>query len=279
MIKDIKTSILNNCDTIVLKSKLSNHNIIYMRFMRSGRVFDMDENTISWYPKQYFNHNSYNWWVGLYIGPQWKRLISRDDRCYGSTVYPLEGLIAGRKLIQYFIDHHMGVTDVLEVSGSTRQRDEVYYRVLSKMGFRYTPMYCDTSNIMIYVKDNGAPEHLDNYVLNLDNPWGSMRYNGVIFPEEPDWQDDYNPSSMLAGYIYHYTQPITDWLRDVQSDIKRLFKKNPLNKKTLILKTSIKTPYLLIFSLPNRRSRLDLHNYKARSRSLRKIEILKFFEV
>lgn len=231
MIKNIKTSILNNGDTIILKSKLSNHNIIYMSFRRNGRVFDMDEDTMIWYPKQYFNHNSYNWWVGLYIGPQWKRLISRDDRCYGSTVCPLEGLIVGRRLIQYFIDHHMGATDVLEVSGSTRQRDEVYYRVLSKIGFRYTPGYYNTSNIMIYTKDNSTPEYLDNYIPNLDNPWGSMRYNGVKFPEEPDWQDDdYNSSSMLAGYIHHYTRPITDWLRDVQSDIKRLFEKKTRRK-------------------------------------------------
>lgn len=237
MTLNIKTTIRDNGKTIILKSNLSNHNIIYMKFMRDGSVFDIDDDITD----RYFKHNSYNWWIALYIGPRWKRLFSFDNRCYGSTKCPLEGLVASRRLIQYFIDNYMGPTDVLEASGSTRQRDEIYYKVLTKMGFRYTPLYYETVNLMIYAKDNGTPEYLDNDEPNLDNPWGSMRYNGVKFPEEPDWQDeDYEGKStnMLMDYLEYYIKPITGffyelyidmgvWLGDVQSDIKRLFKKKP----------------------------------------------------
>lgn len=237
MIKNIKTTIRDEGKTIILTSKLSNHNVIYMRFLRDGNVFDIEDDTTD----RYFKHDSYNWWITLYIGPLWKRLFSYDDQCYGSTKYPLEGYVASRKLLQYFIDNYMGPTDVLEASGSTRQRDEIYYKVLTKMGFRYTRLYYVTVNLMIYAKDNGTPEYLSNGEINLDNPWGSMRHNGVKFPEEPDWQDeDYEGKSttMLMGYIEGITKPLWDvitiFYRDIcidleatWMDIKYLFKKKP----------------------------------------------------
>jgi hypothetical protein len=205
--------------------------------MRDGNVFDIDDDTTD----RYFKHDSYNWWIALYIGPRWKRLFSFDDRCYGSTQCPLEGLVASRRLLQYFIDNYMGPTDVLEASGSTRQRDEIYYKVLSKMGFRYTPDYYGTENIMVYVRNNDEPEYYENGGVNLDNPWGSMQYNGVKFSDEPNWNDDdYKGKStnMLMDYFEYFTEPIVDEVKDFYrdicidleatwTDIKYLFKKKP----------------------------------------------------
>ena len=162
----------------ILSTKLSNNNIARIDFCRDGMVADKYN--------PYFEGEGYNWWVRAYIGPRWKRLFVTDESNSGTTEKPMEGLIVLKKLLTYFIDNYMGEKDLIEISGSTMQRDVIYNKFLSEMGFRFVEWYEDSYNIMIYVKDPGNDEfivHQDgSMIINPNNPWGALRIYGIDFP-------------------------------------------------------------------------------------------------
>ena len=189
-----KIHIKYNCHgkQVTMISKLTNHNITMLRFKQDGYVLDGESS--------FFGKNSHNWWTMLYIGPWWKRLFVPDDKCSGTTIKPLEGMMVGKRMLRHFMINLMEENDVIEVSGSTLQRDEVYAEALKHMGFRYTPEYNDCENILIYVNDsfiNDNPEIITNEVgervLNPKNAWAQLRLNDVRFPIIPSfYEDDYD---------------------------------------------------------------------------------------
>lgn len=157
-----------------------------MEFVKDGMVIDGNS--------RYFKEDGYNWWVRAYVGPWWKKWFTKDDDNSGTTDNPLEGLIACKKMLIYFIDNIMGDKDLIKISGSTIQRDKIYYEVLSKIGFRFVKWYGDSFNIMIYVKDNNTDEYIKwhdgSKIANSNNPWGALRICGVDFPKRPIYEED-----------------------------------------------------------------------------------------
>ena len=236
---DIK--IHDNCHgrVVTLTSKLSNHNIAMIRFTQDGLVLNGDSS---------FFENSHNWWTMLYIGPRWKKIFVPDDKCSGSTECPLEGLFASKRMLQYFMDYMLEENDVIEVSGSTLQRDEVYEKCLRNLGFRFTPEYNDCENILIHVKESfnvDNPERIVNdfneTVLNPKNAWAQLRLNGVRFPIIPTFDpDDYDYTHHTLIYealvyipciVWTKIKMIGKWFKykaeEIWCDIKTIFiKKN-----------------------------------------------------
>lgn len=194
MENSFKIHIKDNCHgrQVTMISKLSNHNIAMLRFTQDGYVLDGDSS--------FFGKNSHNWWTMMYIGPWWKRWFVSDAVSSGTTERPLEGLMTCKRMLRYFMTSIMGENEVIEISGSTLQRDEIYAKALKNMGFRYTFEYNDTRNIIIYVNDsfiNDNPEIIINEfgksVLNPKNAWGQLRLHGVSFPDYTSFdEEDYD---------------------------------------------------------------------------------------
>lgn len=224
----------------ILSTKLSNHNIAMMEFVKDGIVISKNN--------PYFKGEGHNLWVRAYIGPRWKRLLAIDNQSTGATDNPLEGLIACKKMLIFFIDNIMGPKDLIEISGSTIQRDKIYHEVLSKIGFRFVKWYGDYSNIMIYVKDNNTDEYIkwydDSKIINSNNPWGALRICGVDFPKTPNYEeDDYNythhtifydmlmtPVIKVGNSIRNLYYNCSLWIQDVWLNIKYKIQKYKFKK-------------------------------------------------
>ena len=234
MNKHIKVRISRSGKNISLITNLSNHNVAMIGFEQDGVVLG------GYTP--FFKGEHHNWWVSMYIGPGWKYLFSRDDRCYGTTKTPLEGLIACKRMLQYFIDNIMEEHDVIEVSGSTIQRDIIYEQGLKSMGFKYTSEYNDTERIMIFIKDS-TPEFIANndgeLVWNRDNAWSYLKLYGVQFPEHPYFDDN----DYFDEFRCHYLLGILDFIHYIMKCI-RISIIEYLSSKLECLWYDIKKPFI-----------------------------------
>jgi hypothetical protein len=137
--------------------------MVLMRFVKDGQVFDGCDH--------FFGTGATNWWVSIYVGPWWNYPFYHEDKCYGTTATPLEGLVTCKRILRYFIDNIMGPRDVLEISGTTEQRDIIYYRSLKGMGFRFTEEYNECEHILIYTRDDAG--------------WDAIINNDVPFTDTP----------------------------------------------------------------------------------------------
>jgi hypothetical protein len=165
-------------------------------FEQDGVVMDGESN--------FFNAENHNWWTAMYVGPAWKYPFSKDNRCYGTTNNPLEGLVACRRMMEYFIENILKEHDIVEVSGSTFQRDMIYAQVLKCIGFRYTYEYFDVNRILIFVKDSEPEIILDengDQIRNPKNAWTYLSLVGVDFPDKPYFTEE--------DYDYPHLTPIT----------------------------------------------------------------------
>lgn len=212
MNKRIKVHISHSGKTIRLSTRLSNHNIAVIWFEQDGVVMDGESN--------FFSTENHNWWTAMYVGPWWKYIFSRDNKCYGTTVNPLEGLIACKQMMEYFINNILNEHDIIEVSGSTIQRDIIYERALKSMGFRYTYEYFDADRIMIFVKDSTPEMIVDDDGTQYPNPgnaWTYLSIRGIYFPEQPYFTED--------DYDYPHLTPISRTIFYVLQNIWSFFKR------------------------------------------------------
>lgn len=216
MNKSIKVRTFNSGKTYRLTTKLSNHNVAIIWFERDGVVLDGDS--------KFFDNKdntNYNWWAVIYVGPVWKYLFSKDDKCYGTTDKPLAGLVACKQMLQYFIDNILKEHDVIEVSGSTLQRDKVYEQSLKSMGFRYTPCYEDAEKLMIFVKDSTPETIIDENgkcIANPENAWTQLSSYNVYFPGYSNFTKD----SYDYRHLSFIERVIVSFLHDIWSFFKRV---------------------------------------------------------
>lgn len=218
MNRRIKIHISYSGKTIRLSTKLSNHNVAIIWFEQDGLIMDGES--------YFFKKDHYNWWAVMYVGPLWKYPFSRDNKCYGTTTNPLEGLIACKQMLQYFIDNILKEHDIIEVSGSTLRRDAIYENALKSMGFRYVSKYCDIVRIMIFVKDS-TPKTITKpdgeQVMNPDNAWVYLASHCASFSDYPYFtKEDYDYKHLtpitrtivcLSLYIWEYIKTTGEWLK------------------------------------------------------------------
>lgn len=155
----------------------------------------------------------------MYVGPIWKYPFLKENTCYGTTKMPLSGLIACKRMLKYFIENILNNYDIIEVSGSTLQRDIIYEKSLKSLGFKYTSEYNWIRHILIFVKDP-TPEKIINedgeQILNPENAWTYLALNGVDFPAHPNFDnEDYGDCKCLILQIFQdFKENIGKWIRN-----------------------------------------------------------------